>query len=182
MRAKILMIVMVGALAACASAPNIRYYTLDMEPSAQATPSVNLVVDQVRTTDALSRARIMIQASPTRIEYYAADQWVGALSELVRQKLTAEFGPPVEGRRTLVVSVLVLSAEQVDVADGAAAKMRLSVSVRDSTTKRYQPPLMEKTYEAFRAAPQATAAAVVEALSICAEEIAREIVSDTSAI
>jgi len=182
MRAKFQLIVMLCGLTACASAPEIRYYTLDMEPSGQVAPTVNLVVDQVRTTDALSRPQIMIQASPTRIEYYAADRWVGAPSELVRQKLTAEFGQPVDGRRTLLVSILVLSAEQVDVADGAAAKMRLSVSVRDSEMKRYQPPLLEKTYEASRAAPQATAAAVVEALSICAEEIAREIVSDSSAI
>ena len=182
MRAKFQLIVMLCGLAACASAPEIRYYTLDMEPSGQVAPTVNLVVDQVRTTDALSRTQIMIQSSPTRIEYYAADRWVGAPSELVRQKLTAEFGQPVDGRRTLVVSANVLSAEQVDVDGGAEARMRLSVTIRDASLKRYLPPLLERTYEASRPASQATAGAVVEALSICAEEIARAIVSDTSAM
>lgn len=182
MRVKLLLIAAMCWLPACASAPKINYYTLSMEPSGSANPSVNLVVEQVRTTDALSRNQIMVLASPTRIEYYATDQWAGNLADLVRQKLNTEFGPTVEGRRTLALSVTVLSCEQVDGAGGAEARMQLQVTVRDPDEKRYRKPLLEKTYVASRPAPSETTDAIVEALSVCAEEIAGEIAADTSAL
>jgi len=169
-------------LAACASAPKIYYYTLDMDSSGTVNPSVNLVVERVRTTDALSRNQIMVLASPTRIEYYATDNWVGKLADLVHQKLAAEFGPGIEGRRTLALSVMVLSCEQVDGANGADARMQLRVTVRDPAEKRYREPLLEKTYEASRPAASNTAGAIVEALSICAEEIASDIAADVGSM
>ncbi|MDX2437663.1 MAG: ABC-type transport auxiliary lipoprotein family protein [Acidobacteriota bacterium] len=182
MRPRLQLIVMLCWLTACASAPKISYYTLAMDPSGTVDASVNLAVEQVRTTDALSRNRIMIQASPTKIEYYATDQWAGGLAELVRQKLTAEFGQPVEGRRTLAVTAVVLSCEQVDAVAGAEARMKMSVTVRDPSKKRYHEPLLEKTYEATRPSARASAGAVVEALSLCAEQIAGEIAADAGAL
>lgn len=178
MRQKLQLIAFLCWLTACASAPKISYYTLAMDPSGDVEPSVNLVVEQVRTTDALSRNQIMIQASPTKIEYYATDQWAGGLGELVRQKLTAEFGQPVEGRRTLLVAATVLSCEQVDVVGGAEARMRLSVTIRDPSRKLYREPLLEKTYAATRPVASSSAGAVVEGLSLCAEQIAEEIAVD----
>ncbi len=181
MRPRLPLIVMLCWVTACASAPKISYYTLSMIPSGTVAASVNLAVEQVRTSDALSRSRIMIQASPTEIEYYATDHWAGGLAELVRQKLTAEFGQPVEGRPTLVVTANVLSCEQVDAAAGVEARMKLSVTFRDPSQKRYQGALLEKSYEATRPAARASAGAVVEALSLCAEQIAGEIAADAGA-
>lgn len=178
MRSKFHLLAIACVLTACASTPNISYYTLAMEPSGTVSPSLNLEVSQVRTTDALSRSQIMIQASPIQIEYYATDYWAGGLAELVRQKLTAEFGQPVAGRRTLRLSVVVLACEQVDIAGGSMARMQLSVTVRDAAGKRYLEPLLEKTYEASRPAAEPTAASVVEALSRAAEKIAGEIAAD----
>ena len=180
MRLKMQVITALCLLSACASAPKIDYYTLDMEPSGEARTAVNLTIDRVRATDALSRSEILVQASPTRIEYYASDRWVGGVAELVEQKLRAEFGSAVEGRRSLAVAATVLACEQVDVANGAVARMKLSVTVRDPALKRYQEALLEKTYEASLPASQPTAGAVVEALSECAERIAAEIADDAS--
>ena len=153
-----------------------------MEPSGTVEPSVNLIVKRVRTSEALSRAQIMIQASPTKIEYYATDQWAGTLSELVEQKLTAEFGPPVEGRRTLDLVVMVLSCEQVDVVGGAEARMKLAVTMTDRAGDRSGQPLFEKTYDASSPASHPSAEAVVQSLSVCAEEIAAKIATDASSI
>jgi uncharacterized lipoprotein YmbA len=169
-------------LTACASVPKINYYTLDMEPSGGIGSTVNLTVEQVRTTDALSRSEILVQASPTRIEYYATDQWVGGVAELVGQKLQAEFGSAVEGRRTLAVAVMVLACEQVDGSGGAVARMKLSVTIRDPAEKRYKDALLEKTYEASLLASHSTAGAVVEALSVCAERLAAEIAADAATL
>lgn len=182
MRPRLQLIAMSCLLTACASAPNISYYTLAMIPSGQTDVSVNLAVEQVRTTDALSQNRIMIQASPTTIEYYATDQWVGGLAELVLQKLTVEFGQPVEGRRTLAMTAVVLACEQVDVAGGTEARMKLSVTVRDPAEKRYREPLLSKTYEASRPMAHASANSVVVALSTCAEQIAADIAADASGL
>ena len=182
MRPRLQLCVALCWLTACASAPKINYYTLDMEASGTVDPPVNLKVEQVRTTDALSRSQIMVQTSPTRIVYYATDQWVGGLDQLVREKLAVEFGEPVEGRRTLLVTVDVLACEQVDVAGGAEARMRLSATVRDPAQKLYRNALFEKTYEATRPATQASAGAVVEALSLCAEQIAAEIAADAGSV
>ncbi len=182
MKTQLQMFAVMCCLTACASAPKINYYTLAMEPSGSASPSVNLVVEQVRTTDALSRNQIMVLASPTRIEYYATDQWAGNLADLVRQKLSTEFGPTIEDRRTLALSVTVLSCEQVDGTGGAEARMQFRVTVRDPEEKRYRNPLLEKTYVASRPAASNTAGGIVEALSVCAEQIAREIAADASAL
>jgi ABC-type uncharacterized transport system auxiliary subunit len=182
MRGKLRLVAAVFALTACASAPRISYYTFDMDASGAARPSVNLVVEGVRTTDALGRGQIMIQASPTRIEYYATAQWAGDLAGLVGEKLTAEFGPAVEGRRTLLLKVMVLSCEQVDVTGGAAARMKLAVSMSDPAERTSRVPLLEKTYEASRPVARPAAGAVAEGLSLCAEEIAGEIAADAAAL
>ena len=182
MRSKTYLLAALCLLAACASAPRIDYYTLAMEPSGQVQTTGNLVVERLRTTEALGRSQILISTSPTRIEYYATDQWAGGVAELVRQKLAVEFGPPVEGRNTLTVSGTVLACEQVDVAGGAKGRLKLQIEVRDPSGERSEQPLLEKTYEVSRRASKPSPAAVVEALSRCVEQVAKEIATDVSSL
>ena len=167
---------------ACASAPKINHYSLGVESSGEARPAVNLKVERLRTTEALGRSQIMIRASATRIEYYAVDQWAGGLGELVQQKLAAEFGPPVEGRKTLKVSGLVVACEQVDGPAGSEARVKLEIAVRDAGEARYRPPLLEKTYEASIGVARSSAEAVADALSRCVGQIASEIAADVATL
>ena len=169
-------------LCACASAPKIDYYTLGMESSGRAEPAVNLKVERFRSTEALGRSQIMVLASPTRIDYYATDHWAGSVGEQVQQKLAAEFGPPVEGRRSLVISGKVIACEQVDGPGGAEARVKLEIVVRDAGVPRYQPPLLEKSYASSRPVAAPGVGTVVEGLSRCVEEIAAEIATDVSAL
>jgi ABC-type uncharacterized transport system auxiliary subunit len=170
-------------LGGCASAPKIDYYTLGMEASDRAQTKVNLEVERFRATEALNRSQIMILATPTRIEYYATDHWAGSLGELVQQKLAAEFGPPVDGRKTLVVTGRVLACEQVDIPGGGAeARVRLEVLVRDSEVPRYQQPLFVKTYISSRPVSSPGAGNTVEALARCLEDIAAEIAADSASV
>ena len=162
----------------CASAPKINYYTLAMEPSGRVQTEHNLTVERFRTTEALGNNRILIHKSPTEIEYYAADQWAGGVGELVQQKLLVEFGPSVEGRKTLIVSGTVLAFEQVDQPGGTAARIKLQVTVRDADGKRYQEPMMEKTYAVTSEATGQKPSAVVQTLSRSVEEIAAQIAND----
>jgi len=180
MRSTLLLAAILCLLSACASAPKINYYTLSMEPSSGVDPVANLSVERFRTTEALARSQIMAVASPTRVEYYATDQWAGSLGELVQQKLAAEFGQSVAGRNDLVVSGQVLSFEQVDRPDGREARVKLNVTVRDAGTPRYQPPRLEKTYEVTKTVAGSGVDAVVSALSRCVGEIAGEIATDVA--
>jgi hypothetical protein len=168
------------ALCACASAPKIDYYTLGTQSSGAVEASVNLAVERLRTTEALGRNQIMVLASPTRVEYYATDQWAGSVGETVQQKLAADFGAPVDGRRSLIVSGIVLACEQVDGTDGTQARVKLAIVIRDPETPRYQPPLLEKIYESSHPVSASNPAAVVVELSRCVEEIAAEIAADAS--
>jgi uncharacterized lipoprotein YmbA len=69
MRGMPVLSVLLFVLCACASAPKIDYFTLGMESSGQTQPDVNLVVERLRTTEALARSQIMISASATQVEY-----------------------------------------------------------------------------------------------------------------
>jgi ABC-type uncharacterized transport system auxiliary subunit len=171
---------MLCTICACASAPKIDYYTLGMEPSGRAEPMVNLSVERFRSTEALGRSQIMVLASPTRVEYYATDQWAGSIGELVQRKLAAEFGAPVDGRKSLVVSGKVVACEQVDRPGGAEARVTLEVVVRDAELPRYRPPLLEKSYSSSRPVATVSASSVVEGLSRCVEDIATDIAADVS--
>jgi len=100
----------------------------------------------------------------------------------VQQKLAAEFGPPVEGKRNLIVSGKVLACEQVDRAGGVEARVKLEIVVRDAEVPRYQPPLFEKSYTSSRSVSGSNPGSVVEELSRCVEEIAAEIAVDVSTL
>jgi len=171
---------MLLTLLGCASAPDIDYFTLDMTPSGKTENRVNLVVGHFITTEALGRSQILIQASPTRIEYYAIDRWASGVGELVQRKLVAEFGPVVEGRRSFKITGRVLAFEQVDGTLSAEGRVILAVAIRDAEAMSYEEPLLAKTYEVTRNAAGAMPDAVVVELSRALEEIAAEIASDAA--
>jgi uncharacterized lipoprotein YmbA len=181
MRFRSCVLVLPVVLAACASSPRINYYTLGAVSSGTVAPSINLVVERFRTSEALGRAQLMIATRATEVEYYAADQWAGGLGELVQHKLAAEFGPKVAGRRTLIVTGQVLACEQVEIQKVTQARLKLRVVVRDAELKRYQGALFEKAYEARRTVASGTPSAVVDELSRCAEQIAAQIAADAAA-
>lgn len=182
MRSTPILPLVVCTLCACASAPKIDYYTLGMGSSGASDPTVNLSVERLRTTEALGRSQIMVLASPTRIDYYATDHWAGSVGEMVQQKLAVEFGPPVDGRRNLVVSGRVLGCEQVDRAGGAEARVKLEIVVRAAEVARYQPPVLEKSYSSSRPIHGPNPESLVQELSRCVEEIAAAIAADVSAL
>ncbi|MCC6694809.1 MAG: membrane integrity-associated transporter subunit PqiC [Candidatus Hydrogenedentes bacterium] len=168
--------------AGCAHAPEPRFYTLDMTPSGKAAPSCNIEVERLRPHDALTRVDLMVKTSPTQIEYYALDRWAATLSELVPEKLRAEFGAPVAGRRTLVLSGTILAFEQVDTEEGANAHVKLDLELRNEGDSRYAAPILQKVYEIAVPAGRPAPADVVRALSAGLEALAAQIASDASAI
>jgi len=168
----------VFVLAGCASAAKVRYFTLDMDPSGQSTPQVNLVVERIRAGEALARKDILIKKSPTEIEYYAAAQWAANLDELVANKLRSEFGPKHDGAATVTVAGELLAFEQVDVPGGAEAHVRMAAMFRCSEDAPPEGLPFERIYDVRLRAASPTAPAVVEALSRCLEQIAASMAAD----
>ena len=88
----------------CASTPKFDYYTLDMTRSGRAEPRTGFAVEPLATAEGLGGDRIFIQASPTRVEYFATDRWVAGVGELVQRKLAAELGSGEPGASELRLS------------------------------------------------------------------------------
>jgi uncharacterized lipoprotein YmbA len=173
----ILIVIAIAAIG-CASAPQPRYYTLDMAPSGALASRYNVHVDRLRPHDALTRNEILIKKSSTEVEYYALDRWVQGLGELVTEKLNAEFGAKTNDRETLVVSGEILAFEQVDTPDGAESHIKLDLSIWPDGVSRYDKPLYSKTYETRVPTPRPTPGATVEALSRGLNALAAEIAAD----
>jgi len=169
-------------LSSCASTPDLDYYTLDMSPSGTVETDLNLEVTRFGISERIDRTQIVIRKSPTRIDYYSKDRWASSLGELVERKLAIEFGPAMDGHRTLRVSGRVIALEQVDSPSGPHALAKLEVAIREREAKGYEPPLLEKTYEATQAADSNSVDAVVQALSRAVEAIAAEIAADAAGL
>jgi len=169
-------------LSSCASTPKLDYYTLDMSSSGTVVTDLNLEVARFAISERIDRTQIVIQKSPTRIDYYSKDRWASSVGEMVEHKLAAEFGPAVDGGRTFIVSGTVIAFEQVDSPSGPQAKVKLEIAIRKGGAKRYEAPLLEKTYETIRTADSNSVDAVVQALSRALEAIAAEIATDAAGL
>jgi ABC-type uncharacterized transport system auxiliary subunit len=77
------------ALAACATAPEIRYYRIVVPPpaSAAAAASPRLGVGQVQAAEPYRQERILYRSSPYRIQHYPADRWETAPADMVQEAL-----------------------------------------------------------------------------------------------
>lgn len=169
-------------LSSCASTPDLDYYTLDMSPSGAVTTDLNLEVARFAISERIDRTQIVIQKSPTRIDYYSKDRWASSLGEMVEHKLAIEFGSAMDGRRTLIVSGRVVALEQVDSPSGPQALARLEVEVREGGAKGYETPLLVKIYEIEKSASDNSVDALVQALSRAVEEIVAQIAADAAGL
>jgi len=175
-------LVLAAWAAGCASSPAHRYYTLDMRPADNEGPLYNIEIHRLRPSEALARNDILIQKTPTEIEYYAADRWAASVGELVREKLAVEFGRRQEAPATVAVSGDILAFEQVDHQDGAQVRVKLDLAFWFENVSARDAPALKKTYECVRPAPAPTPAAVAEGLSRALERIAEEIAADVNAL
>lgn len=162
-------------LAACASVPQYRYYTLDMSPRAGIDAPITVESVRISVNQALARPEILVRTSPTQIEYYALDRWAGGLDEQIDEKLKTEFGNPGPDPIRLRIDGMLMAFEQVDTPAGAEVRVKidLSVEARDG-----QPIRFTKLYYHSQPASAPNVDAVVEALSRAVEAIATEIAAD----
>lgn len=189
MRRTLVLALTTVALAACLSAPKLKYHTLDFTASGSIEPlPINIAIDQLRAAEPLRRDGIMIKKSRTEVEYYAEHLWAAALAEQVSQKLESEFAPIDPEKDTILIYGDIIAFEQVDDVGGAKACLRIDLQFRPEGASRYEKPLLERSYsndcaaEVGVAPPGApvdeTVGAVVQALSDRLRDFAPQIRAD----
>jgi ABC-type uncharacterized transport system auxiliary subunit len=157
-------------------------HTLDMTPSGKAKARMNINVTALRRSDALGRNSILIRPNATSVEYFLQDRWASNVSNLVAEKLEAEFGAPETGRETVQVTGNIVAFERLDSAQGAAGHVKLDATLQGDGEGARQRPLLWKVYEATAPAENNSAAAVAVALSRALEEVAVSIAADAERI
>lgn len=164
--------------AGCASTPPPCYYTLDMTPSGRVGAPIALDVKNLRPAEPLNRGQILIQAGPTRVEYYATEQWIAGLGDLVAEKLEAEFADPGQAERVFQVEGEITHFEQVDAPPGAEIYVRAELEFCEMFEDGAVGPVFARRYIVRAPAQAPNADAVVEALSEACEELAARMAAD----
>ena len=159
-------------------APAVHLYTLDMTPSGNVQCKYNVMFDRIQPHDSLTRADILIVRNETTVDRYPHDRWASGLAELVPEKLTAEFGHPVEGRKTLSVGGMISGFEQIENDGGTPAslvKLNLEFRWADAVPNL---PVFRRMYEAKVPHEGPGALAAVKAMSRAVEQIAVVVAAD----
>ncbi len=170
-------------LSGCASAPQYRYYTIDMTPRAELTPPVRIEGVRISINQALQRPEIMIRTSPTQVEYYAIDRWASGLEEQIAGKINTEFASASSDLQPFNITATLMAFEQVDTPAGPEVLVKLDANIQPSFDATGQEPIfLRKLYVVTRPAAAPGAAAAVEALSRATEAIASEMAADIAAV
>lgn len=161
--------------AGCASTP-VRYLTLDMTPSGSGGAAVQIA--EIELSDALRRPELLVQARETEIEYYSDAHWVSSLSELVAEKLEAEFGAPSADAEPVRLELKLWQFGEDETADPRCGRVKLSVAAWNPGASLRDDPDWSKAYEACTPVEGADVSDVAAALSGSLEEIALQIRTD----
>ena len=168
---------LIPLVAACASVPAYRYYTLDMRPSGNVSGSARLDSVVVRVGEALSKNELLVRTSPTQIEYYALDRWASGLDEQIAEKLLAEFSTASPNAPAIWIESNLLAFEQVDTPGGADAYVKIDVRAGWFNDGRRNTDV-HRIYDRTVPADSSTPDAVVQALSRTVEAIALDIANE----
>ena len=136
--------------------------------------------------EALSGRELLIQTSPTEIEYYAAAQWVASLDELVGDKLAAEFPAPEDARYVLDLSATIKNFEQVEAGGSVEAYARIEIDARLEEKGAQRGTVLGRIEKTYEARVPLTAGdglrGLAEGLSRCVEKIAAELAADVAGL
>ncbi|MDZ4858585.1 MAG: ABC-type transport auxiliary lipoprotein family protein [Candidatus Hydrogenedentes bacterium] len=157
----------------------VRLYTLDMTPSGNAQCKHNVVFDRVAPHDSLTRADILIVRGQTEVDHFPNERWASSLAELVPEKLSAEFGPAQDDRRTVRVSGAVTGFEQSETEGLREGYVKLALEFRWSDIVTDP---IRRTYAVRIPVDGEGAPALVKSLSRAVEDIAARIAADINAL
>jgi ABC-type uncharacterized transport system auxiliary subunit len=163
----------------CATTP-IRYLTLDMTPSGSIDEGASVQIDEIVLSDALRRPELLVQARKTEIEYYSDAHWVSSLSELVAEKLDAEFQSSSNAVDAVRLVIKLWQFSEDETVDPRCGRVKLSVSAWIPGTSFRDEPDWSASYEACTPIEGEDVSDVAAALSDSLAVIALQINKDLS--
>ena len=131
-----LIVALVLLLAACASSPPTRFYTLDPVPARVTLPAsgLTLQVAAVHIPGVLDRQEMVRESSPERLQLSDRNRWGAPLAEMMRRVLAQDLAARLPGSTVLPpetvppagTRVLAVDVQRFDA--GPSGKIRLEGS------------------------------------------------------
>ena len=166
-------------LCGCAST-SVRYLTLNMDPSGTIPDSSYVVVESIELSDALRRPELLVQAQKNEIEYYSDAHWVSSLTELVTEKLEAEFSAASSGNQPVRIRAKIWKFGEDETAEPHCGRVKLAASAWQAGSSLRDDPNWSNTYEECVPIEGPDVSNVAEALSKGLEVIALQIANDVA--
>lgn len=173
-------ITLVAVIACGCASTSVRYLTLNMDPSGTMPDSGSVVVEDIELSDSLRRPELLVQAQQNEIEYYGDAHWVSSLTELVMEKLEAEFGVAADASQPARLSAKIWKFGEDETAETRCGRVKLSASVWPAGSSLRDDPGWTKIYEECVPIEGADVSNVAEALSKGLEVIALQIANDVA--
>jgi uncharacterized lipoprotein YmbA len=170
-------------LAACATAPEERYFRVDPPlpaPTAEAPLSVTLGVARVAAPEPYRQERIIYRTSPHEVQLYGSDRWESSPVDMVGQALLDRLRRSGLFRRVVVwrrgeadarLEVRLRRFEEVDEADAWYGVVELEYEVVDGDGKSLLHGVSDQRVRAESRSVEGVVRALSQGLAVSLDEV-----------
>ena len=170
-------------LAACATAPEERYFRVDPAlpaPTAEAPLPVTLGVARVAAPEPYRQERIIYRTSPHEVQLYGSDRWESSpvdmvghalLERLRRSGLFRRVVPWRRGEADVRLEVRLRRFEEVDEADGWYGVVELEYEVVDGDGKGLLRGVSDQRVRAESRSVEGVVRALSQGLAVSLDEV-----------
>jgi uncharacterized lipoprotein YmbA len=175
-------------LTACASSPNVRYYTLTAPalPAGQAASVVSIAVGPATVTDAVDRPQLVVRRSSTKVDVLEEDRWVDTPKREIPRVLaanlstllpTVQIAPYPQQATAAATWQILLDVQSFDALPGDAVTVELVWTLRRQSDGQRSTWRISQREPMQGSSPEAIVAAWSKALGHLAEQMATQLKS-----
>ena len=115
MKARVVLAMLAGILAACSSPPS-KYYVLSAQPDpvrpvSAGSARTTVAIGAIKLPGALDRPQVARRIGPNQLDYAEYDRWAGPLDEMIRRVLAADLRPRLPPGTVLIENDSLASAD-----------------------------------------------------------------------
>jgi ABC-type uncharacterized transport system auxiliary subunit len=171
-------------LAACAAAPEIRYFRVEYPlpgPSANSPLPLTLGIARLTAPEPYHQERIIYRTSPYQVQYYAYDRWESPPVDMVNDRLLEQFAASGWFRRVVPwrrgealdyrLEARLRRFEELDEADGWYGLVELEYEIVDRDGRSLLREVASQRVRAEPRNPEGTAEALSRGLRAALDEV-----------
>jgi len=171
-------------LAACAAAPEIRYFRVEYPlpgPSANSPLPLTLGIARLTAPEPYHQERIIYRTSPYQVQYYAHDRWESPPVDMVNDRLLEQFAASGWFRRVVPwrrgealdyrLEARLRRFEELDEADGWYGLVELEYEIVDRDGRSLLREVASQRVRAESRNPEGTAEALSRGLRAALDEV-----------